>query len=487
MSRWRCGNPECEKLTFSEQLIDIAAPLARRTCRVTELMRMIGHSTGGRPGERLMERLGLPTSDDTILRHLKCLATARQAPTAIRVARIDDWSWRKGCRYGTIVVDLERREVADVLEDRSAAGTADWLGSHPEVEIVSRDRCGLYAQGARQGATQARQVADRFLLIQNLREAIETQISRTDRSSGRPMLSPASSADRADDPIIGSPNTDGPYGQTEVDEHRHRVMEAYRQSRRELFERIKTLQAGGDTAHAIAQKTGFNWRTINKWLSLLALPDRVAMTPTSRSPTYYQDYLSRRWAQGCKTGRLLFNEIRDRGYTGSRSSFYRLIGRWRPTRHMTTASVLPKAEVTRAVDPATGWLISPIVAASLCIKPRATFAAGQAAKVDALKVASPEFAVMRALAMRFRGLLRGSDIGKLDVWLDDAQASGIYAIERFVRTLRQDLTAVRNAITEIWSNGQVEGQINRLKTLKRAMYGRANVEMLRARMLPLNS
>ena len=127
MSRWRCGNAECEKQTFSEQLPDIAAPLARRTCRVIGLMRMIGYSTGGRPGERLMERLGLPTSDDTILSHLKRRAPAQQAPTAVRVAGVDDWSWRKACRYGTIVVDLEKREVADVLADRSAAGTADWL------------------------------------------------------------------------------------------------------------------------------------------------------------------------------------------------------------------------------------------------------------------------------------------------------------------------------------------------------------------------
>ena len=219
------------------------------------------------------------------------------------------------------MVDLEQREVADVLADRSATGTADWLGRHPEVEIVSRDRCGLYAQGARAGAPQARQVADRFHLIQNLRETIETQLSRADRSTGRPMLSPVSRADHAEFPIPESP-----YGQAEVAEHRHRVMEAYRQSRRTLFERIKTLQAAGETAHDIARKTGFNWRTISKWLRLLALPDRVAMTPTSRSPSYYQDYLAWRWAEGCKTGQRLFDEIKDRRYTGSRSNLYHLLG-----------------------------------------------------------------------------------------------------------------------------------------------------------------
>ena len=132
---------------------------------------------GYRESRRLMKRLGMPVSDDTNLRRLKRCATARGATTTVRIAGIDDWSWRKGCTYGTIVVDSERREVVDVLPDRSAPGTAEWLSRHPEVEIISRDRCGLYAQGAREGAPQARQVADRFHLLQNLRETIETQLS----------------------------------------------------------------------------------------------------------------------------------------------------------------------------------------------------------------------------------------------------------------------------------------------------------------------
>ena len=136
-------------------------------------------------------------------------------------------------------------------------------------------------------------------------------------------------------------------------------------------------------------------------------------------------------------------------------------------------------------DPSTGQLVSPIVAAALCIKPRGLLTEPQAAKVDAFKIMSTEFATMRGLAMRFRGILRGNDTEKLDVWLHDADRSGLYGIRRFARTLRQDLAAVRNAIAETWSNGQTEGQINRLKTLKRAMYGSAGIELLRARMLPI--
>jgi len=124
-----------------------------------------------------MKRLGVSVSDDAILRHLKRQVALRSESAPVRVAGVDDWSWRRGQMYVTIIVDLERRAVVDVLDDRSATRTAEWFRQHPEVEIVSRDRCGLYAQGARDGANQARQVADRFHLLQNLREAIEAQLS----------------------------------------------------------------------------------------------------------------------------------------------------------------------------------------------------------------------------------------------------------------------------------------------------------------------
>ena len=116
----------------------------------------------------------MSTSDDTLLRQLKRSATRRI--NDVRMLGIDDWSWRKEESYGTVMVDLERREVVDVLPGRSAEETADWLRQHPNLQVVSRDRCGLYAQGVRKGAPQARQVADRFHLLQNLRERIEHQI-----------------------------------------------------------------------------------------------------------------------------------------------------------------------------------------------------------------------------------------------------------------------------------------------------------------------
>lgn len=135
-------------------------------------------------------------------------------------------------------------------------------------------------------------------------------------------------------------------------------------------------------------------------------------------------------------------------------------------------------------DPETGHAISPVVAAALCIKPRALLTERQAKKVDALKQGSDAFAEMRRLAMRFNGILRSKKSAPLDAWIDDAIDSELIPIMRFARVLRRDINAVNNAIELPWSNGQAEGQINRLKTLKRAMYGRAGHELLRARMLP---
>jgi transposase len=176
--RWRCRNPGCSRQTFVEQLPQIVESFGRQTCRVTELVRLLGHATGGKPAERLLAWPGMPVSDDMVLRHLKRQVAAALPPSPVRVAGIDDWGWVKGTTYGTLIVDLERRKV-DILPDRSADSTAAWFKRHPEVEIVSRDRCGLYAQGAKQGAPQARQVADRFHLLQNLKLTIERQLSRT--------------------------------------------------------------------------------------------------------------------------------------------------------------------------------------------------------------------------------------------------------------------------------------------------------------------
>ncbi|WP_408863366.1 ISL3 family transposase [Acidiphilium acidophilum] len=477
LSRWRCQNQGCARKTFSDRLPKIAPPFARRTCRVADLTRLFGHAAGGRPAERLMASLGLPQSDDTILRHLKRHAGAPAEAATVRVVGVDDWAWQRGFRYGTIMVDLERREVVDVLPDRSAEATGHWLAQHPGIEIVSRDRAGLYAEGARQGAPQAKQVADRFHLLQNFQKTIEQQLSRAPRLNRQPSPSLTEA-----EPVIRA-EWIGHGRQPALVEHRQLGSIGRRAVNTDKFNQVKALQLSGHRITAIVRQTKFSRRTVTKWVQLDALPERNVMAPKPNTPSGFHDHLARRWAEGCTSGRVLLLEIRDLGYTGSLSHLGRLLAGWHRAGRPVTVDAATAA-TPNLIDPLTGHLVSPIVAAALCVKPRGLLTDAQAAKVEAFKTISPAFATMRALAMRFRGILRGGDVEKLTVWLHDADLSTLYGIRRFVHTLRQDLAAVGNAITETWSNGQTEGQINRLKTLKRAMYGRAGVDLLRARMMP---
>jgi Transposase len=429
-----------------------------------------------------MARLGMRVSDTTILRRVKQHAGARLDQAAIRIAGVDEWAWRKGTKFGTIIVDLERRRVVDLLADRVAGRMADWFRQHPEVEIINRDRDGLYADAARQGAPQARQVADRFHLLKNLRETIARQLGGFEAPIREFATEVEDCLDTPEQPpIVGSDQC-----KTTAEERLRRHRRAARQA---MFDEIRALYDAGSTVTAIAQKLGLGRRRVERWVRRIDMPERNAMAPKPSTPAYFCAFLARSWAEGTTKVRHLFSDIRHRGYTGSYSHLARFLAPWRsscPSEDGSSVDQEASAPVPMHVmDPMTGRRISPLVAAALCVKPRRQMTAPQIVNVDALKAASAEFITMRRLAMRFRGLLRGGNAEKLDIWLKDARQSGIYGMQRFARALRHDIEAVRNAVLEPWSNGQTEGQINRLKTLKRSMYGRAGVDLLRARLMPL--
>jgi transposase len=432
------------------------------TCQSCGVASSSRHSTYRRTLQDLPAQgspVTMAVSDDTVIRNLKRSSRQRDAG-ALRVVGIDDWSWRKGFRFGTIMVDLERRTAVDVLDDRSSSSVAAWLSARPSIEVISRDRQGLYAEGARIGAPQARQVTDRFHLVQNLREMIEKQLGRLER----PLRARHSVAVEHEDTRSGL----------------HRLRQA-------RFEQVRLLYDAGKTATAIRQELGLSRKRVEKWIRQETLPERSSMAPTPRSPAYYQGHLSRRWAEGCTVVRRLFTEIQGPGFTGSYTHLSQFVASWRRQSEAAPKEVTSKSTGLLARDPATGRQISPQIAAILCIKPRTQLTPRQGTAVDALKTSSSDFSTMRAFAMRFRGILQGRDGAKLDPWLDQAYHSGIYALQRFARTLQGDLDAIRNAVTEPWSSGQTEGQISRLKTMKRAMCGRAGIRLLCARMLPLTN
>jgi transposase len=337
-------------------------------------------------------------------------------------------------------------------------------------------RGGVYAQGAARGAPQARQVADRFHLLDNLRLTIEQQLSREQRHAGaRVPRDPVTSATMA--------NYQGHGRQPELVRHRRLARDGHRAHWQAKFNRVKDLQKSGGTISAIKRETDLHWKTITKWLALDILPERRAMEPKATTPAKFATYLAQRWAEGHRSARHLLPELQDRGYAGSKTHLERLLGQWRRADH---AGFLEELAGDANVVTSSGMLpMAPIPAASLCIKPAKLLTETQSERVAQLKRASSSFATMRRLAMRFRGILRAKNPDRLADWMNDAHDSGLYGIRRIVLTLRNDMAAVRNAVSERWSNGQAEGQINRLKTLNRAMYGRADTGLLRARMLPL--
>jgi transposase len=478
--RWRCRSSSCVQRTFVAPLTALAYARQRRTRRLDNLAFLIGHALGGRPAERLARRLGVPVSRDIILTNLRRAVpwNAESGPT--RVIGIDEWSRRKGSDFGSIIVDLERRQVIDVLPDRAASSVKAWMRNHPDIEYVVRDRDGLYAEGATKGAPQAEQVADRFHLLQNLRKTIEAELAG--------IRAPTGAVGKPPSLIAESGGND-----------RARTRMAGRDMRELMFQRVRSLHEAGESAEAIRLATGLGHRTVRRWIRLKTLPSRQRMAPKATTPSAFEAYLRRRWTEGCTHVRTLLAEVRELGFTGCVARLYAFLSPWRqadvgqatPDARATPRNAAPLETPYYSElpvmprDPSTGGLISSIVAAALCVKPRGMLTESQKANVAVLKSSLPSFAVMRALAMRFRGMMTSGKADGLDAWLRDAAGSGIYGMRVFARGLRKDLAAVRNALTTEWSSGQVEGQINRLKTLKRAMYGRVSVEVLRARLLPL--
>jgi Transposase len=356
-------------------------------------------------------------------------------------------------------------------------------GRHPDIAIISRDRHGPYAKAVRRGAPQATQVADRFHLVLNLRGAVQQELSRL-----RPFLGvsyrPVAVATTACEPVVIAP----PRRASVVVEDQHQILQQRRALHLDRFQLVKRLQAAGHTAQAIMRETGFGRASVRKWVHLTDLPTRNRMAPRAGMPECYREYLWERWTAGCQSGRLLMAEIQARGYVGCYAGVAKLLAPWRePPPPRGDAMPLDHAPIPSEAPIACVPVrhVSPQIAAALLSQPRPLLSARQAETVDALKEQCPGFTTMRRLVLSFRTLLRVGTVATLHDWLTRATATNLHALHRFVRTLRKDLPAVEGAVTESWSNGPVEGHINRLKTLRRQMYGRAGVELLRARMLPL--
>jgi transposase len=319
-----CRNPNCVRRIFSARLPGLVATCARKTCRLVAALQAIGVALGGNAGARLAARLRLPTSPATLLRLVRA-ALVPHTP-ALQAVGVDEWAWRRGHRYGTILVDLATHRVVDLLPDRSAATVVAWLAQHPTITVVCRDRSDLYAEGIRRGAPHAIQVVDRFHLVQNLRQALEAFLI-----NHRPALQAAAvGTAMARMPPMGLvPVTPMYRGRRRSSTPAQPREEAARPPRHgrwvAIYEAVRTLRAQGTPIATMARQLGISRPTVYAYL-------RRGTPPAPRRPQRsgqvlqpYLPYLIRRWREGITDSRQLWRAIQALGYTHSARTVCRFI------------------------------------------------------------------------------------------------------------------------------------------------------------------
>jgi transposase len=467
--RFRCRVRDCSRVTFTEALPLVSPKYGRQTSRLSETIRLIGYVLGGEAGARLAERLGMGTSPDTVLRRLKL---GPSVPVqGVKAVGVDDWAWRKGQRYETILVDLETHAPIDLLPDRSAESLAAWLQSHPGAEVISRDRGGIYADGATRGAPQAIQVADRFHLLCNLTSAVERVLEQKRPELAKAIVAviPEPPPPEPDPLQADSP----PKAKTRSAQER----EDRRQRRVDRYNEVVGLYRKGMSQQEISRTLHLERKTIRRFLRAGQFPERA--TPHRRPPSVnkFQEFLQRRWAEGCHNATELWHEIQAQGYSGGRSTMARFVAtlRTQGTKYFrkTVGPRQPKAKSP-----------SPRQAAMLLSRRPEKLKPDEQQLLAKLNECCPEIPILYELAQDFAAVFRGKKSEALQTWIDDARRTGLPEIGRFCDGLLRDAAAVTAAVLLPWSNGQVEGQINRLKLVKREMYGRAKFDLLRRRVLP---
>src|SRR4051795_11777320 len=466
--RFRCVNDACPRRTFGEPLPRIARCRARHTDRLRSAHHAIALALGGNPGARLATRTGMPIGGTTLLRRIR--EADLDPPLPPRVLGVDDWAWRKGSHYGTILCDLERGRRVELLPDRTAETLAAWLKDHPSVEIVVRDRAGAYADGARQGAPQAIQVADRWHLLRNGSDALRGVLDHHHRHLDEAARIAAASL--TDEPAANDNTLDAASAQDTglpVTKTEQRSLDAQRR-RDARFEEAVRLREQGMTIRGIARALGIGRKTVRRWL-------RAGHAPTWRhadrgrsSLDPFRDYLETRWAAGCRNGTGLWREIRERGFAGQSG----IVRQWAPRQRRQN----PPAGLKPTAQPAQGQPPTPRKAARLLMSEPDKLSEDDRRFV--LLELSPPIAQAVDLARAFSTMIKQSLADQLDGWIAAAENGGF---KGFAGSLRQDRDAVHAALTLPWSTGPVEGQINRLKVIKRTMYGRAGFDLLRHRVL----
>ena len=465
-----CDQDNCQRKIFTERLGSEVPPFARRTLRLNDQLTAIGFATGGNLGASLSKILGIKISPSSILRIL------HNAPDdnydTPKVLGVDDWAFRKGKKYGTILVDLEQQKPIDLLPDREASTLEQWLNDHPGVEIISRDRASAYSSGAKAGAPNAVQVADQWHLLKNLEDALKRMLDTHNRALRLPAKD------------IAQVERDKEIERDKKAEKKEKTIcvenlnDSTNNTRGNLskyhlnFLEVKRLKKQGHSIKSIRRHTGLHKQTIKKYICYDEYPQRSAVSTSHISAIKnYEMYIQNRWKDGERKRKQLWREIKELGFNGSFQSVYRLVSKY-PTdpKEKLPPPLKIKAWSARKVSILLGKDIDKLEEE-------------EQGYVKAFIKHCPKAAEANRLAKQFKEMTDKLKVELLDPWIENAKASGITALQNFAIGLENDYEAIKSAVSLKWSNGQVEGQVNRLKMIKRQMYGRASFHLLRKRVL----
>jgi transposase len=457
--RFFCPNPACPARTFAEQPTALTTPRSRHTSLLRRALTTIALALAGRAGQRLARRLGMSTSRDTLLRLVRDLADP--PPEAVPVLGVDDFALRRGHVYGTVVVDMASGRPVDLLADRETTTFAAWLRAHPGVEVVCRDRAGAYAEAVRVGAPDAVQVADRWHLWRNLGQAVEKTV--TSHRAGLPEPQPDAASSGAVAELAARP-VPVPAVVQAVPEKKIVVR------LREHYAAVHELCEQGMSKAAIGRRLGLHPATVRKFTQARSIEELIAKTEQrAHLVDDHIEYLHRRWNEGERNATALFREITKLGYPGGELAVQRYLRRFRDGRgHAPQPG--PKPPTVREV---TSWIMTHPDRLGVDETDRLRQIRQRNTELDRLTTHVRRFAAM----MTNRG---GAD---LEQWITDVEQDTLAPLASFARNLRRDQDAVHAGLTLEHSSGRVEGTVNKIKMLKRQMFGRANFDLLRKRVL----
>lgn len=477
--RFWCRESTCKRKIFAEHFPSLTLPRRKFTLRLQEALKEMGFEQGGEAGARLGKKLGYPGSPDTILRLVK--QDLLPTPSSPRIVGIDDWSWKRGLRYGTLICDLETNTPIDVLPDRSVPTVSAWFEQRPSIEIVSRDRSSQYAAAISKGAPQALQVADVWHIGKNLSESVHTLLARCRSEIRRGLQAQAMSGQEPEERESVLEEERRPPRSA----HAKLAQEGRRAQKLDRYQQALELHQQGVKAAEIASRIGIGERTVYRWLAHGSFPEA---RPRRRRPSLidpYERYVLQWWQEGHRNGSQLYGELRAQGDKGSPKAMYNSLATLRIPQPGSAQSTPFKPQEHKSVSPPTASLenFSARRATWLFVCQPDQLDETEQKELALIRAASPSAEAAYVLAQAFMQMLREHTGHQLEIWLSSVEESRLPELKSFAKGVQQDKAAVLAGLTLSWSNGPVEGHVNRLKLIKRSMYGRAKLRLLRQRVL----